>query len=192
MPAVGTGPRKLSDTLATKGKVIAMWKKTAVVCLLGATVAGTGVAQDRDKAKGIRHRDHVFVIVMENHGYQQIINNPNEPFLNSLIAKGEVGVATNYFAVGHPSLTNYLEIVGGSNFGVRSDNAPDWGSTDCTPNLQTGLVNADNAGGNAPVPIETGTVCPIAGTGTDAETPAIDNWNEVTPGVFNFLADIDG
>ncbi len=34
--------------------------------------------------------------------------------------------ATNYFAVGHPSLTNYLEVVGGSNFGVQSDNGPDW------------------------------------------------------------------
>ena len=169
-----------------------MWKKTAVFCLLAATVTGTGVGQERDKPKGIRHRDHVFVIVMENHGYQQIVNNPNEPYLNSLIAKGKVSVATKYFAVGHPSLTNYLEIVGGSNFGIRSDNAPDWGDPSCTPNIQSGLVNADNAGGNAPVPIETGKVCPIAGTGTDAETPAIDNWNEVTPGVFNFLADIDG
>src|SRR5262249_39907320 len=45
---------------------------------------------------------------------------------------------------------------------------------------------------NAPVPIDTGKVCPIAGVGTDAATPAVDNWNEVAPGVFNFLADIDG
>jgi len=27
--------------------------------------------------------------------------------------------ATSYFAVAHPSLTNYLEVVGGSNFGVQ-------------------------------------------------------------------------
>ena len=97
--------------------------------------------------RGIPHLDHVFVIMMENHGYQQVINNPNEPYLNSLIANKKVNLATNYFAVGHPSLTNYLEIVGGSNFGVRSDNAPDWHNATCTPNIATGIVNADDGGG---------------------------------------------
>jgi len=128
---------------------------------------------------------------MENHGYQQVVNNPNEPYLNSLIANGKVNLATKYFAVGHPSLTNYLEIVGGSNFGIRSDNAPDWGSTTCSPNIVTRVVNADNGGGNAPVPVDTGTICPISGSGTDAETPAVDIWNEVG-GPFVALADIDG
>jgi len=170
-----------------------MLKKAAILCLFVAAVATTVRAQERDVSKSIPRLDHVFVVVMENHGYQQIIDNPNEPYLNSLIASGKVNLATNYFAIGHPSLTNYLEIVGGSNFGVRSDNAPNWGSTSCTPNLQSGLVNADAAA--APpsgVQIETGTVCPIAGTGKDAATPAVDTWNEITPGVFNFLADIDG
>ena len=170
-----------------------MLKKAAILCLFVAAVATTARAQERDVSKSIPRLDHVFVVVMENHGYQQIIANPNEPYLNSLIASGKVNLATNYFAIGHPSLTNYLEIVGGSNFGVRSDNAPNWGSTSCTPNLQSGLVNADAAA--APpsgVQIETGTVCPIAGTGKDAATPAVDTWNEITPGVFNFLADIDG
>jgi hypothetical protein len=170
-----------------------MTKKIPMLCLLALALAGTARAQERDNPKGIRRQDHVFVIMMENHGYQQIINNPNEPYLNSLIANHKVSLATNYFAVGHPSLTNYLEIVGGSNFGVRSDNAPNWGSTTCTPNLQSGLINADAT--IAPpqgVNVETGTVCPIAGIGTDAATPAVDTWNEITPGVFNYLADLDG
>jgi hypothetical protein len=115
--------------------------------------------------------------------------------LNSLIASKKVNLATNYFAVGHPSLTNYLEIVGGSNFGIRSDNPPDWHNANCTPNLATGIVNADDGGGTtvpAPVPFETNNICPIAGTGMDAVTPAVDNWNEVTLPTFPFLADIDG
>jgi len=90
-------------------------KKTTNVtalCAVAAIVAATATAQDRDKPRTIPHQDHVFVIVMENHGYQQIINNPNEPFLNSLIAQGKVSLSKNYFAIGHPSLTNYLEIVG--------------------------------------------------------------------------------
>jgi hypothetical protein len=31
---------------------------------------------------GVPHLDHVFVIMMENHAYKQIIDNPNEPFVN--------------------------------------------------------------------------------------------------------------
>jgi hypothetical protein len=73
---------------------------------------------------GIRHLDHVFLIMMENHGYAEIINNPYMPFTNQLA--NSAGLATNYFAVAHPSLTNYLEIVGGSNFGVLNDHSPDW------------------------------------------------------------------
>jgi len=69
-------------------------------------------------------------------------------------------------------LTNYLEAVGGSNFGIRSDNSPDWHDASCSPNLASGLVNTDNP----PSP----NICPIAGTGTDAATPVLDCTNEVT------------
>jgi len=169
-----------------------MKRKVATLCVVATTFAATA-AQERDTPPGVPHQDHVFVIVMENHGYQQIIDNPNEPFLNSLIANGKVSLARNYFAIGHPSLTNYLEIVGGSNFGVRSDNPPNWGSNACTPNIQSGVLNADAvAPPPAGVQIETDAVCPIAGIGTDSATPAVDSWNEIVPGVFNYLADIDG
>ena len=169
--------------------------KRAVSLLLSAVLTAALTPQVKgQQGKGIRHLDRVFVIVMENHGYQQVAGNPNEPYLNSLIASKKVNLATNYFAVGHPSLTNYLEIVGGSNFGIRSDNDPAWHDNACTPNLISGAVNADNAGGNAPgtITLDTGNICPIAGTGKDAFTEAVDNWNEVTPGVFNFLANVDG
>jgi hypothetical protein len=166
--------------------------KTVVAGLLTASIAGAAIADEGKTPTGIPHLDHLFVIMMENHSYQQVVNNPAMPFINGLIAKREVNLATNYFAVGHPSLTNYLEIVGGSNFGVRSDNSPDWHNHSCQPNLQTKIPNADNAGGNYPNPIESGNVCPIAGVGTDAATEAVDNWNEVAPPVFNFLANIDG
>jgi hypothetical protein len=76
---------------------------------------------------------------------------------------------------------------------VRSDNPPDWGNNDCSPNIVTGIPNADNgAGGAPPITIDTGNVCPISGKGKDAETPAVDTWNEVTLPQFAFLSDIDG
>src|SRR5215831_9645668 len=60
--------------------------------------------------------------------------------------------------------------------------------------LRKFTVNADNFGGNAPnnIKLDQGNICPIAGAGSDALTEAVDNWNEVTPGVFNFLANVDG
>ena len=171
-----------------------MNRKAAMVCLLAAGMAASATAQEKEEPRGIPRMDHVFVILMENHGYQQIVGNPDEPYLNSLIANKKVNLATNYFAVGHPSLTNYLEIVGGSNFGVRSDNDPDWHNAHCSPNIVAGSVNGDNFGNNVPknITLEQGKVCPISGSGTDALTEAVDNWNEVTPATFNFLANIDG
>jgi len=81
-------------------------------------------------------------------------------------------LATNYFAVGHPSLTNYLEIVGGSNFGVVNDDSPAWHDYNCSPNIVSHVVADETATTNT---------CPIAGTGIDAATPAVDTTNEGTP-----------
>lgn len=166
-----------------------MLRKAAAIGAVAGMLATTTLAQEDRVPTGVPHLDHVFLTMMENHGYQQVINNPNEPYLSSLISSGKVNLATNYFAVGHPSSTNYLEVVGGSNFGVRSDNAPDWGNTACTPNIASGVVNADTS--PAPIPVETGAVCPISGTGMDAATPAVDTWNEIS-GPFVALADLDG
>ena len=85
-----------------------------LVITLAISVLINGVAF----ASEIPRLEHAFVIVMENHAYDQIIGNPDAPFINAYAS--EANLATNYYGVGHPSLTNYLEIVGGSNFGVIS------------------------------------------------------------------------
>ncbi len=143
-------------------------------------LAGTVFAAEGPVPKGVPHLDHVYFIMMENHGYSQIVDNPNAPFINQMAKSANT--ATNYFAVAHPSLTNYLEVVGGSNFGVQTDNYPSWHNSSCKTNLSTGTVATDNP----PSP----TICPIAGTGTDAATPAVDTTNETSgsPGENN----IDG
>lgn len=164
--------------------------KAAAAVLVAASLVSPVFANNGGDSDSIPRLDHLFVIMMENHGYQQIIGNPNEPYMNSIIQSGEVNLATNYFAVGHPSLTNYLEIVGGSNFGVRSDNSPDWGNPTCQPNIVAGTVNADGSNPPPGVTLDPSSViCPIYGFGKDADTPAVDNWNEIPPA---YLADIDG
>ena len=107
-------------------------KKTALaLSLLASTLTLPAVAAEGPTPKGIPHLEHVFLIMMENHGYGQILNNPNAPFINKYAKSANLG--TNYFAIAHPSLTNYLEVVGGSNFGVQTDNYPDWHNATCTP-----------------------------------------------------------
>jgi hypothetical protein len=147
-----------------------MIKRTAISCLFAAALATTVCAQESKVPKGIPHLDHVFLIMMENHGYKQIIGNPNEPFVNQYAKSANL--ATNYFAVAHPSLTNYLEVVGGSNFGILNDNNPDWHNATCTTQLELGTPMFDVE----PFP----PVCPISGDGTDAPTPAIDFTNETS------------
>jgi hypothetical protein len=101
-----------------------MKTKAATLGLLATALVSTVFAAEGPVPTGIPHLDHVFVIMMENHGYSQILNNPNALRINRLAKSANS--ATNYFAIAHPSLTNYLEVVGGSNFGVHTDNYPDW------------------------------------------------------------------
>lgn len=132
------------------------------VVLSASLLAAPALANaDGHDAARLPRLNHAFVIMMENHGYSQIIGNSNAPFVTSYARTANL--ATNYFAVGHPSLTNYLEVVGGSNFGVTSDNYPNW-----------------HHGPNDPALIN-----PIGGTGMDAATPAnIAPFNTAIPAAF--------
>jgi phosphatidylinositol-3-phosphatase len=145
-----------------------MNKIIAILCLLAAGMASTASAQEGPVPTGVPHLNHVWVIMMENHGFSQIHNNPNAPFINKLANSANAGL--NYFAVGHPSLTNYLEVTGGSNFGIRDDNSPDWHNSACTPNIVSGTPSLEGAAN----------ICPISGQGMDAATPALDCTNETS------------
>ena len=68
-------------------------------------------------------RIDAFVIVLENHSFGQVIGSDQAPFINGLARRG--ALFTRYSAITHPSLPNYLAILGGSTFGIRSD------CTDC-------------------------------------------------------------
>lgn len=67
----------------------------------------------------VPHFRKVAVLFLENHGYSQIIGSPQAPYLNHLANRG--ALATDYYAIGHPSLPNYLALTTGSTQGVTSD-----------------------------------------------------------------------
>jgi hypothetical protein len=136
---------------------------TSMAALITASVAS---AAQGPVPRGIPPLEHVFVIMMENHAYGQIAGNPQAPFINSLIKRENL--ASNYFAIAHPSNTNYLEVVGGSNFNKLSDQYPDWHNANCVPSIVPGQpTNTDSP--------NLGVFCPISGkNGVDAAIPVLD------------------
>ena len=59
--------------------------------------------------------DHVFLVMMENTDYGQVIGDARDaPFIQSLASRGTL--LANYQAVYHPSDQNYLAIAGGDTF----------------------------------------------------------------------------
>ncbi len=62
---------------------------------------------------------HVYLIVMENKSYGEIVGSPAAPFINRLIAR--YGLASAYFAVAHPSEPDYIALFSGSTQGITDD-----------------------------------------------------------------------
>jgi hypothetical protein len=84
-------------------------------CIVFGLFAPTAMAQ----SASVPQYDHVFLVIMENNGYGQIVGNPYAPVLNAL-AK-DYGVATKYTGVADPSEPNYVAMLGGDFFGITSD-----------------------------------------------------------------------
>ena len=76
----------------------------------------------------------VLTIVEENHGYDQSLS--SMPYLKSLGTR--YGYATNYHALTHPSLPNYLALAGGSTFGETTNCAVSICPADHTVRLRPG------------------------------------------------------
>jgi phospholipase C len=93
----------------------------ALFLALASPVAARGLsAHANDGGAGIPNFQHVFVIMMENTGFDSLIGNPNAPFINSVVATN--GLATNYTGVTHPSQPNYIAATSGALNGVTNDN----------------------------------------------------------------------
>ena len=138
----------------------------SLLAALGCTIVRADNDKDQDDNNG--PVKHVFVIALENHdwtqpttvsgGIQPIYNNPNAPFINSLVngtgqayingqlvnISKQVSYATEYHNVLatasgnnphiHPSEPNYLWAEAGTNFGILNDDDP---YKDTPPNAQT-------------------------------------------------------
>src|SRR3954469_130296 len=71
------------------------------------------------KHPGIAGDAPIVVIFMENHEQSEVVGSSSAPYQNSLIREGRS--YTNYFAITHPSLPNYLAFASGSTHGKTDD-----------------------------------------------------------------------
>ena len=85
---------------------------------------------------------HIMIVMMENESESELIGNPEAPNTNALAT--QYGLATQAYAIGHPSLPNYLELLGGSNHGVNDDGTP--GSEGIPVSAQTLVNQLETAG----------------------------------------------
>jgi hypothetical protein len=93
----------------------------AALSIISFALSGiVGSATATDNRSDLKNFQHVFVIMMENTGYSNLIGNSNAPWINS--AAAEFGLATNYTGVSHPSQPNYVAATSGALNGVFNDN----------------------------------------------------------------------
>jgi phospholipase C len=78
---------------------------------LVAMLAGSVPASADSSRTDLKNYQHVFVIMMENTGYNSLIGNPNAPWINQ--AAQTFGLAKNYHGVTHPSQPNYVAATAG-------------------------------------------------------------------------------
>lgn len=71
---------------------------------------------------------HVFLLLLENHSYSEVIGNSSMPYLNGLAQQS--GLAAQYYANAHPSLPNYFMLT--------------VGQTETTSDSFSGVVTDDN------------------------------------------------
>jgi hypothetical protein len=102
--------------------------RLGVVGLIAALlVGGFAAAPHRSAATSIPadpmgrlpHPSRVAVLVLENRDFGQVIGNRAAPYINRLARR--YALATRYYAIGHPSVPNYMALTGGSTFGLRHD-----------------------------------------------------------------------
>ncbi len=92
----------------------AIRRMLAVVLLVA--VLGVLVVAASGRAAAVPRAPRVAVLVLENRSYEQVIGNREAPFLNGLARRN--ALETNYFAIGHRSLPNYIALTGGATNGI--------------------------------------------------------------------------
>lgn len=103
---------------------------------LATAVPVRAAAPTPSPTRGLPAFNHVYTIVMENLEYGDIVGSASAPYINSLIE--QYGLATNYTAISHPSLPNYIALFSGSTQGITDDGVYDLAARNIADQIQDG------------------------------------------------------
>ena len=92
------------------------------------------------KGSAVPQFSHVFLLVLENQGYTDVIGTSSMPYLNSLAAKN--ALATQYYADAHPSLPNYFELTVGEGSSITGTEGDSFTGTVTQDNVVRALAAA--------------------------------------------------
>jgi phospholipase C len=125
--------KKLTALLVFLGAIIIF---AAAYISFGVTNNSSGgspkIAVEAVSTSAVPNYDHIFIIMEENHGNEGIIGNPRAGYINAIARSGAFG--SNYYAITHPSVPNYLYLTSGVNGGITDDCNPP--SDSCDANVK--------------------------------------------------------
>ena len=98
--------------------------KTMLIAIISVLIGFQSVKAQTpapNEAPGIRPFDHIFMVLLENVGYEAVIGNfVDAPYINNTLLP-QATLYTMSFGITHPSLPNYLALFSGSTQGVTND-----------------------------------------------------------------------
>jgi hypothetical protein len=107
----------------------------------------------------------VFIIMMENHNWSEIMGSSSAPYINEVLLPQASHAEQYYNPPGnHPSEPNYLWLEAGTNFGITDDNNPSANHLSTTAHLVT-LLNSKGISWKAYQEGISGTKCPLVSSG---------------------------
>ena len=107
----------------------------------------------------------VFIILMENHDWSNILNSASAPYINSTVLPAASYAMQYYNPPGiHPSEPNYLWLEAGTGFGIFDDDDPLQNHQSTTNHLVT-LLDAAGVSWKAYQEDISGSVCPLTSEG---------------------------
>jgi hypothetical protein len=107
---------------------------------------------------------HVYLVVFENRPYDDVIGDPDAPYMNTLADRG--ALATDYHSVERPSQPNYIALVSGDTHGIHDDAIHDLDAPNLADQLEAKGISWAVSAENLPEPCFTGA---FASGGPDGE-----------------------
>jgi hypothetical protein len=101
-------------------------------------------ASDGTGGGGVAGHHHVVVVAFENHSYETVVGSSSAPYFNSLISS--YGLATNNYANGHDSLSQYWWMMDGtSNCGGSVCNSDPTNTVATADSIIREVINSGNS-----------------------------------------------